>query len=139
MAKLPVLLVSVAFFSGTALAAADKACPPHRPGQAYPWQSAEVMPGDEWADLYIDLDAKGRPTNCRIGKHKLNKESGFWMCRAMTAQGQFEPVMKDGVAVPGTVTRHFFLAGRKHRQIEAAARKQFFKDHPEERSSCYPD
>jgi hypothetical protein len=120
-------------------AAAAEQCPEREPGEFYPWQTSEVMPGDEWAELHIDLDAQGRPKNCRVGKSKLKPETGFFMCRAMMAQGNFEPVTKDGVAVEGTVKRNFFLAGRQHRRVEQEARKKFFKDNPNERPSCYPD
>ena len=114
-------------------------CPVREPGQAYPWShSADLMPGDEWAYLYIDLDAKGRPTNCRVGKHEYQPETGFWMCRAVMAQANFEPIMKDGAAVAGTVTRYMMLAGRQRQREDEAARKQFFRDHPDERPGCYP-
>ena len=114
-------------------------CPKFEPGQFYPWQTSEVMPGDEWAELHVDLDAKGRPKNCRVGKNKLKPESGYYMCRAMMAQANYEPIVKDGVAVEGTVTRNFFMAGRAHRRAEEVARKKFFKDNPQERPSCYPE
>lgn len=118
---------------------AEEQCPKFEPGQFYPWQTSEVMPGDEWAELWIDLDAQGRPKNCRIGKSKLKPESGYFMCRAMMAQGNFEPILKNGVPVEGTVKREMFLSGRQHQRAEAAARKKFFKDNPRERPSCYPD
>lgn len=124
--------------AGTSVSAANP-CPVREPGQSYPWQKSGLMPGDEWAYLLIDLDTAGRPKNCRVGKHQYRPETGFWMCRAMMAQGAFEPVMKDGVAVEGTVTRFMTVAGRRRQRAEAAARKQYFKDHPEERPSCYPD
>lgn len=122
----------------TGLPAAEP-CPVFKPGQAYPWQKpGQLMVGDQWAYLYIDLDKKGRPKNCRVGKHKYGPEMGFWFCRAMMAQGDFEPIMKDGVAVEGTVTRFLSMPGRRRQREEEAARKQWFKDHPEERPSCYP-
>ena len=125
--------------AGSGLQAADN-CPEIKPGQAYPWQKgSELMPGDEWAYLHIDLDVKGRPKNCRVGKHQYKPETGYWMCRAMMAQGDFQPIIKDGVAVEGTVTRYMTVAGRQRRREEAAARKQWFKDHPQERPSCYPE
>ena len=96
------------------------------------------MPGDQWAYLLVDLDTKGRPQNCRPGKHQYQPETGFWMCRALMAQASFEPIMKDGVAVEGTVTRFMMLPGRLRQRADEAARKQFFKDHPEERPNCYP-
>lgn len=136
MKKVAVAIAIIGMSSGAA--AADQ-CPEREPGQFYPWQTSEIMPGDEWAELHIDLDAQGRPKNCRVGKNRLKPETGFFMCRAMMAQAKFEPVIKDGVAVEGTVTRKFFLNGRQHQRAEAAARKKFFKDNPNERPSCYPD
>jgi hypothetical protein len=130
------IAASLALFA-TSVSAAS--CPKLEPGQPYPWQSTELMPDDEWAYLFIDLDAKGRPKDCRVGKHKFKPETGFWMCRAMMAQGVYEPFMKDGVAVEGRVTRYMVLRGRQWRRAEAAARKKYFKDHPEERASCYPN
>lgn len=56
----------------------------------------------------------------------------------MMEQAGFEPVMKNGMAIEGTVTRFMMLPGRQRQREEEAARKQFFKDHPEERPSCYP-
>ena len=122
-----------------ATGAAPAPCPERKPGQAYPWQKADgLLPDDEWAYLYIDLDAKGRPTNCRVGKHKYKPETGFFMCRAMMAQGQFEPVLRDGVPVAGTVTRFFTMAGRTRQKADKLARKQYFAQHPHERPGCYP-
>jgi hypothetical protein len=125
--------------SAASLPAANP-CPVRQPGQAYPWsRSADLMPGDEWAYLYIDVDTKGRPSNCRVGKHQYQPETGFWMCRAMMAQANFEPIMKDGIAIAGTVTRYTMIPGRQRQREDEAARKQFFRDHPDERPSCYPD
>jgi hypothetical protein len=131
-------IAAVAALASASAVAADD-CPAFRPGQAYPWQTDEkLMPGDQWAWLFIDLDEQGKPKNCRVGEHKYQPETGFWMCRAMMAQGSFEPVMKDGLAVEGTVKRFMTVAGRQRQRAEEAARKQWFKDHPQERPSCYP-
>ena len=134
------MIASCVLMSGASVLAADD-CPSHRPGAAYPWQlsSDKPMPGDQWAWLYIDLDVNGKPKNCKVGEHKYEPEMGFFMCRAAIAGGEFEPVIKDGVAVEGTVKRYFTLAGRARKRADEAARKQWFKDHPQERPSCYPD
>jgi hypothetical protein len=134
------MMASCVLMSSTSVLAADN-CPSFRPGDAYPWQlsSDKPMPGDQWAWLYIDLDVNGRPKNCKVGEHKYEPEMGFFMCRAVMASGEFEPVIKDGVAVEGTVKRYFTLAGRARKRADEAARKQWFKDHPEERANCYPD
>jgi hypothetical protein len=36
------------------------------------------------------------------------------------------------------VKSNFLLIGRKHRQADEVARKRYFAEHPDERSSCYP-
>lgn len=132
------LIAASALVSGPVVAADD--CPPFRPGQAYPWQLSldKPMPGDQWAWLHIDLDATGKPKNCRVGEHKYQPETGFWMCRAMMASGDFDPILKDGVAVEGTVKRYMTVAGRARKRADDEARKQWFKDHPEQRPGCYP-
>ena len=129
-----------ALVSSSMAVAADN-CPPHSPGAYYPWQASgdKPMPGDQWAWLHIELDATGKPKKCLVGEHKYEPEMGFWMCRAMMASGEFEPVTKDGVAVEGTVKRYMTLGGRARKRADEAARKQWFKDHPGERPSCYPE
>jgi hypothetical protein len=120
--------------------AADKTpCPHYRPGEPYPWVVNDLMSGDQWGDLSIDLDTKGKPTGCRAIKGNLESEMGFWVCRSMLAQGEFDPVMKDGVPVAGSRIEHFVLEGMRHRDANAAARKRWFAAHPSERQSCYPD
>jgi hypothetical protein len=47
--------------------------------------------------------------------------------------------MKDGVAVPGTITTKTVMVGMRHREANAAARKRWFKEHPGERWDCYPE
>jgi len=117
--------------------AAVSRCPPFTPGQSYPWQSDATMPGDFWADMLIDLDAKGKPLRCRIAKSNLKNELGFWFCNALMKDGAYEPVMQDGVAVPGTVRRHMRMPGKRHREADEAARKRYMAAHPEEKE-CYP-
>jgi hypothetical protein len=36
------------------------------------------------------------------------------------------------------VKRYFTIAGRARKRADEAARKQWFKDHPQERPDCYP-
>ena len=37
-------------------------------------------PGERWALLRIDVDAKGRPVRCRIKETNLYRSSRFWAC-----------------------------------------------------------
>lgn len=97
------------------------------------------MSGDQWGDFSIGLDAKGKVTGCQAVKGNLESEMGFWICRSISAQGEFDPILKDGVPVAGNRIRHVVLEGMRHRDANAAARKRWFADHPNERSGCYPD
>jgi hypothetical protein len=119
--------------------AAGTPCPPHKAGAPYPWAVDQLMSGDQWGDFSVDLDAKGRVTGCRAVQGNLQPEMGFWICRSLSTQGEFDPIMKDGVAVAGSRTTHFVLEGMRHRDADAAARKRWFAAHPTERPSCYPD
>ena len=126
--------------AATSAQAADKTpCPHFRPGEPYPWVVNETMSGDQWGDLSVDLDTKGKPSGCRAIKGNLKPEMGFWVCRSILAQGEFDPVMKDGVPIAGSRIQHFVLEGMRHRDADAAARKRWFAAHPGERQDCYPD
>ena len=87
----------------------------------------------------LDLDATGKATACRIIKSNMSREDNFWTCGAMQAQGQYNPVMKDGVAAAGTIQTKMTLVGMRHRDADMAARKKWFREHPQERWDCYPE
>jgi len=129
---------AVALVAVASSVSAKEPCIPHKPGEAYPWTVDQLMSGDQWGDFSIDLDAKGKVTGCRAIKGNLKPEMGFWICRSLSAQGEFAPILKDGVAVAGLRTRQVVLQGMRHRDADAAARKRWFAAHPAERQSCYP-
>lgn len=119
---------------------ADVPCKRLEPGAAYPWQTSERMQGDQWATLSINIDKNGHPLNCRVvAGHIKDDELGYWFCSAATKYGRFDPIMKDGQPVAGTATRTITMPGRRHVSRDNAARKAFFREHPEERTSCYPE
>jgi hypothetical protein len=113
-------------------------CPKRFPGQAYPWSSEELRKDDTWGKFRIPLDAKGRPTDCRWLAGNAKGDMRFFMCRALIAQGEFKPGMENGVPVPSSVDRLLRLPGRTSKREEAKARKEFFKNNPHERPTCYP-
>jgi hypothetical protein len=132
------LVFVVAFVSAPSWA--DTPCKRIPPGALYPWQTSERMQGDQWATLSIDIDTKGRPLNCRIiAGYIKDDELGHWFCNAVTRDGRFDPVVKDGQPVAGTVTRTMTLRGRRHTSQDDAARKAFFRENPTERAACYPE
>jgi len=113
-------------------------CPHLVPGAPYPWQSEELMPGDKWADLSITLDKKGHPIDCKSSKGNVDPETLFYMCQAILREGEFEPIIRDGQPVEGTIPRHMMMPGRNHVRADEAARKKYFAEHPDQKSSCYP-
>ena len=120
--------------------AAQKApCPAHQAGKGYPWEVSQTMEGDHWADVAVDLDAHGKVSGCRIVRGNLESDEGFYVCRAVLAQGEFDPVMKDGVMIAGSRETHFVLQGMRHLDANESARKKWFAAHPQERPSCYPE
>src|SRR5206468_4563136 len=83
------VLAAISVF-GASAAIADP-CPPHRPGASYPWDVPGVMSGDQWAELAVNVDTKGKVTDCKIASGNLENEMGFWVCRSILAQGEFDP------------------------------------------------
>ena len=101
------------------------------------WAITEVMSGDRYADVYIDLNDKGRATACRLGRNNLLGNDKFWVCNAFRQQwGSLAPARAD--AGPITVKRRWIEYGAKHAAAERAARDKYFREHPYERSECYP-
>jgi hypothetical protein len=113
---------------------AKEPCPPRDPGAPYPWQTAEVMKGDLWGQFFIQVDAKGRPTGCRVGEHNMDGDTLWMTCEAL--KEQWRP--PEGTAFPTTSKIRMHMRGPRHRQIEEAARKRFFRENPGERPECYP-
>lgn len=70
----------------------------------------ELRPGDQWADIQMKVDKKGQPSDCGVTKTNIkDKEKIFWICHAMMRDWHIQPIVENGVPVPGTVTRHFIL------------------------------
>lgn len=115
---------------------ASAAQPPAKrePGALEPWQEGmPLMSGDRWARLRIDVDSRGRPLKCRIAATNLSESLRFYACRAFLRDWHTEPLMRDGVAVPGTVERTLMMPGPARRRLEAKARKRWLAEHPEAR------
>ncbi|WP_286774225.1 MULTISPECIES: hypothetical protein [unclassified Sphingomonas] len=130
--------VRLACFSLFAFQPAYAACPDLKPGALYPWQTSEIMTGDQWADVYLDIDERGRADNCRIGKNNVSVDMQAMMCRTLMREYTENPKAINTPAEQGTIKRHFFLAGRTHRKADEMARKQYFATHPDESQGCYP-
>ena len=128
------LVVSVVLLLIAAPALAEEPSAKREPGVSEPWQEGmPLMSGDRWARLRIDIDAKGRPLKCRVAASNLSDSMRFYACRAFLRDWHTEPLTRDGVAVPGTVTRMLMMPGPARRRLEARARKRWLAEHPEAR------
>ena len=136
---LPIAPIAFMLVSSAALAAGES-CPPREAGSSYPWQLRELMPGDKYAWLYLDIDTDGRALDCRIGENNIHDPyTRFLACRAFKEDWRTSPVVENGKPVRSTIKRYFIMLGHKHIAANRKARKQWFRDHPNERPSCYPE
>jgi hypothetical protein len=134
------IIALVGLFSiGSLAGAKDNACPKWEAGTRYPWQSSEILPGDQYATVILDVDRKGYPFRCTIGKNNYpDREFGIWICRAyyLLWRGP-EAAASD----PDTrrLERFSLIDGSKHDLADRRARRLWFEQHPDERPACYPE
>jgi hypothetical protein len=130
-------------------AAGNAPCPAN--SQAlYPWAVSGVMPGDRYAEMYLDIDKSGKPINCRMGKNNIPGDDKFFVCKAFIEQWSTSPRPDDpavgppppnlprGSPIKATVHRTLMVTGDQHAKAEREARDRFFREHPEEQPECYP-
>lgn len=101
---------------------------PRDPENYEPWLAEQgILPGDKWARVRLDLDARGRPLRCRIAATNIrNRTQRFYFCNAfMGGAFQTEPVRDaNGAAVPGTIERVLVMPGRNSRDAHERARRE---------------
>jgi hypothetical protein len=115
-------------------ASAEAPAARREPGALEPWQEGmPLMSGDRWARLRIEVDAKGRPLKCRVAASNLSESLRFYACQAFLRDWRTEPLIRNGVAVPGTVVRTLMMPGPTRRRLEEKARKRWLAEHPEAR------
>ena len=121
-------------------AVADKApCAKREAGAAYPWQNLDVVPGDHYAWIYVDIDKDGRALRCRVGETDISDpEMRFRLCLAYREDWRGAPAGPSEPPIR-TIKRQFTMLGYNHQMADQKARKAWFKAHPDERSECYPD
>jgi hypothetical protein len=77
------IALGAALCIGPAAFAEETRCPNWEPGASYPWQSNEIVPGDRFAWLALDVDRGGYPFRCRIGNNNyVDPEARFWLCKS---------------------------------------------------------
>ncbi len=114
-------------------------CQPLEPGATYPWQINDFMSGDLYAEIFINVDERGKPLKCSIGKTNIPGDDRFFACKAFLDDWHTDPIIRDGIAVRGTVERYLTMAGGKHEKANRDARKRWFEEHPAEQPKCYPE
>ncbi|HEY4070590.1 MAG TPA: hypothetical protein VGM04_03425 [Sphingomicrobium sp.] len=120
--------------SSAAPAAAREACPA-RSTAPLAWAIDEVMSGDLYADIYLDVNEEGRPTACRMGRTNILGDDKFFVCKAFMDQWSTQAPRPAGRT---TVKRQYIEYGMKHADAERAARNRYFLEHPYQRPECYP-
>ena len=140
MREIGAVALCVALLWPSMAAAANKApCPPREAGQSYPWDSDDLMRGDKFAWVYIDVDRTGRALQCRIGENNIfDPDTRFQLCNAYTEDWHASPAAA-GDPDRRTIKRQTIMIGSDHELANQKARKAWFNLHPEERPECYPE
>jgi len=114
-------------------------CPEREAGAAYPWQSLELMKGDRYAWVIVDVDRTGRPLRCGVGDNNIpDPDTRFFLCNAYKGDWRAPPA---GAGEPDvrTIRRRTTMVGYEHQMADKKARKLWFRQHPDERPECYPE
>jgi hypothetical protein len=115
-------------------------CPSFTPGKPYPWESREILPGDQWVWVYLLIDKRGRATDCRIGEGNIrDKDRRGIICMSFQKNWYTKPILKDGQPIEGWFKRYFIITGTKHQMRDLEARRLYLQQHPNERPECYPE
>lgn len=98
------------------------------------------MPGDLWADVYLDIDKSGYAIRCYMGKNNISgEETRSNVCRNYVSGWRTEPPPASNRRVT-TIKRFFLWTGYRHLDKRTKeARKRYFKDHPDQRPECWED
>ncbi len=132
------IIFGAALGVGSAAVADAARCPKWERGALYPWQSSEIRPGDHFASLALDVDKTGYPYRCTIVSHNYpDPEQAFWVCKNYRERWRGPPATASDPD-KRTFKRLSLIAGYERLGTERKARKQWFKDHPDERPACYP-
>ncbi len=93
--------------------------------------------GDEVVRV-LDVDKTGYPFRCTIISHNYpDPEQAFWVCKNYRERWRGPPATASDPD-KRTFKRLSLIAGYERLGTERKARKQWFKDHPDERPACYP-
>jgi len=132
-------LVPCLLLLGTPALADKPGCPIFEAGARYPWQSNEILPGDRFAWVILDIDRDGVPFRCRVGNNNyIENETRFFLCKNYSDRWR-GPRAAESDPDRRTLERFSLIAGYEHDMADRKARRLWFKQHPEERPECYPE
>jgi hypothetical protein len=139
--KVIISIAAGAALTMSSAASAQATCPTWTPGQLYPWESHELVSGDQYAWVYLLINNRGHATDCRIGETNMHDhDTRGILCMSFQKNWYMNPIIGDnGKPVTGWFKRYFISLGTKHQQKDLEARKLFFQQHLEERPQCYPE
>jgi hypothetical protein len=133
-------LLTLATVFGAAATQGHACAKKFTPGEPYPWESSELMPGDEYARVYLTVDHSGHASTCRIGETNIySKDRRWYLCNSYKTDWYTHPLVKDGKSVEAQVRHYVVITGTRHLDHDWAAGKRWFQLHPEESRKCYPD
>ena len=129
------LLIGSALFAAPAFA--HDRCPPDELGPNYPWFTEEIMRGDMYSEVFLDVDRQGKPTGCSVGKNNVTRDQEYRACAVYLRGWAMDPPPARA-KFPIVVQKLFLVRSKTHIRTERAARAAFFAQHPELRPECYP-
>jgi hypothetical protein len=98
-----------------------------------------MLPGDKYAWVFIDVDRTGRPLVCKVGETNIfDSDTLFQLCSSYKESWR-APAASAGDPDRRTIKRETVMIGSAHEKANQEARRAWFKVHPNERSSCYPE
>ncbi|MEO7634635.1 MAG: hypothetical protein ABIS38_03180 [Sphingomicrobium sp.] len=135
-----ILLAIAAAISLAAPAAAQQSrCPTWEAGTRYPWQSTEIMAGDRFAWIRLEVDRRGYPIRCRVAKNNYpDAESRVWLCKQYYEEWR-GPRAAASDAKVRTLERLSLIPSHRRALADRKARAAWFAQHPQERPKCYPE
>jgi hypothetical protein len=134
---LPIFLAAA--LGATQSSAEGGQCSKWEAGARYPWQSNEIMRGDLYGWVIMDVDRYGAPASCRIGKNNfLDVETAVFLCKNYSERWR-GPKAAPSDPDRRTFTRFSLINGYDHFIADKKGRRQWFNDHPGERPECYPE
>jgi hypothetical protein len=122
-----------------AVPASGADCPPWEPGMRYPWQTTEVMRGDRFAWMYLEVDREGRLIRCKIGANNYpDSEARLFVCKAYYDFYRGPPAAASDPRVR-TLERFHLVPGPRRQWLERKARMEWFAANPGADPRCYPE